>query len=1016
VIHKVHTAVQGRARYRVKELYRSESLKEYLETRLLRHHQVNRAIANTLTGNVLVLYNSGNSADTIGSLLERVVSDYFNLAGSSTGDSPFSSSTCGHASRRGQDSVSSPPSKRPSRIREKLGSLLSIRTCEQDSRRWHTLDVEYALTCWSSSKELGLSTETAGKHLKEYGPNVIPEPGSRSKWSILINQLQSFPVGLLVAAAGVSVFTGGLADAVVIMGVVFINTTIGFVTEHEAERTILSLKTFARPSTQVIRDGKSAEIPIEEVVPGDILVLKPGTYVAADSRLVEADNLSVDESALTGESMPAVKSLAPVESEAVPLADRVNMIFMGTVVTGGQGLAVVVATGRFTEIGQLQSLVGEAHAPETPMERQLRRIGNQLFLVSAAACGIILGTGIARGHRFTEVLKVAISLAVAAVPEGLPAVATTTLALGIRNMNRQAVLIRRLDAVEALGALQTICFDKTGTVTENRMSVQRLHTGMQSIAVRSDGFYVGEEKIDPSTREEISLLICVSVLCSETDVGIKEGDFVLQGSSTENALITMAIHSGADIIALRRQHSLIETIHRTEDRPFMGTLHETPDHGRFLAVKGSPLEVLAISSFMMKDGEKIPLTGEDRARIEVENERMAGNALRVLGLAYSTEGLESLEDPGRLTWLGLIGMADPIRSGVKELIGLFHKAGIDTIMITGDQSPTAYAVGKELDLSNGKPLEILDSTDLERLDAETLKGLAERAHVFARVSPAHKLQIVQGLQRAGRIVGMTGDGINDGPALKAADIGIALGHAGTDIAREVADVVLENDKLDTMIVAVSHGRTIYSNIRKSLHFLFSTNFSEMIVMFIAGIAGIGYPLTAMQLLWINLISDIFPGIALALEPAEPDILSEAPRSPDEPIIRSADFKRIGFESSVMTIGTLSSYGYGIMRYGMNGKAGTLAFQTLTMSQLLHSLSCRSEIHTILDKERLPPNRYLDAALAGSLLIQFTTLLIPGLRRILGASPLGLTDGVLAGGTALLTLTVNETTKKISQRK
>jgi Ca2+-transporting ATPase len=407
--------------------------------------------------------------------------------------------------------------------------------------------------------------------------------------------------------------------------------------------------------------------------------------------------------------------------------------------------------------------------------------------------------------------------------------------------------------------------------------------------------------------------------------------------------------------------------------------------------------------------------------IDAENERMAGNALRVLGVAYAfIEDVEDGESEGEepdlihfqenLIWLGLVGMADPVRSGVQDLIGLFHKAGIDTVMITGDQAPTAYAIGKELNLSKGEQLEILDSTNLSRIDPEVLKALSERVHVFARVSPANKLQIVQALQGAGKIVAMTGDGINDGPALKAANIGIAMGHTGTDIAREVADVVLEDDNLETMIIAIRQGRTIYRNIRKTVHFLLSTNMSEILVTLTATAAGLGEPLNALQLLWINLMSDIAPGLALALEPPEPDVMDLPPRDPRDPIIRTSDYKRILFESSVLSAGALGAYGYGLARYGLGPRASTLSFMSLTVGQLLHALSCRSENQSVFSSERRPRNRYLNGALAGSLALQVLAMAIPGLRGLLGMTPVGAVDGLVIGGSALLPLLVNESTK------
>jgi Ca2+-transporting ATPase len=622
-------------------------------------------------------------------------------------------------------------------------------------------------------------------------------------------------------------------------------------------------------------------------------------------------------------------------------------------------------------------------------------------------------------------LKSAISLAVAAVPEGLPTVATTTLALGVVNMRKHNVLIRRLEAVETLGCVQTICLDKTGTLTLNKMSVVSTYIGRQRIHVADGQFLAGEGKVDPLAFEELVKLAQVCALCSEAEIERQGEHYVLRGSPTENALVHLAVSAGIDISHLREQWPVLQVTHRAENRNFMSTLHganggctDGDDSPFFVAVKGSPAEVLAMCDWHLKDGQRLPLTEHERFLIEAENERMAGEALRVLGGACGY-----LEDEGKdapvhqgLMWLGLVGMTDPIRQGVKQVITGFHGAGIETVMITGDQSPTAYAVGKELALSHNGHLEILDSTHLTNVDPELMKALASKVHVFARVSPAHKLQIVQALQSAGRVVAMTGDGINDGPALKAADIGIAMGNTGTDVAREVADVVLADDNLETMIVAVSQGRTIYTNIRKSVHFLLSTNMSEIMVMFTAIAAGLGQPLTAMQLLWINLISDIFPGLALALEPPEPDVLNKPPRGPEEPIIQTSDLKRIALESATLSAGALGAYGYGLMRYGMGPHAATLAFTSLTIGQLMHAVTSRSETHSVLGgREKngeppLPPNPYLTGALAGSFAAQALALVVPGLRNLLGLTPISLVDGLVIGGSALIPFVVNEKTR------
>jgi Ca2+-transporting ATPase len=987
--------VRGRARFRVRGLHRSEGLARYLEERLPEAEGICRFSVSVFTGNILVYFDPGHDPGTVALQIEALIPGF---GTEERGDPP--------ADPRPMAADVVPIGRRKLRLVVKKAE-------KQEVVPWHRLEADEAVSLLGTSRRFGLSPESAGILLKKYGPNLLPESVPRSGWRILLDLVASFPNALLGVAAGLSLVTGGAADAVVILGVVALNAAIGYVTEVQSEKTIHSLKRLVRPSALVIRDGSPRTVKGEEIVPGDLLVLRPGSYVVADARLVEASHLSIDESALTGESLPVVKDTAPLLLEDVPLGDRVNMVYMGTLATGGQGLAVVVATARFTELGRIQELVGEARPPETPMEKQLDRMGNQLVVISVGVCGLVFLIGLLRGYGTLQMLTNAISLAVAAVPEGLPTVATTTLALGVREMRRRNVLIRHLNAVETLGSMQTICLDKTGTLTFNRMSVIEVYIGGRRL-VASDGRFLAEGiPVDPYGCEELIRLLHVSVLCNETEIEGENGQYRMQGSSTENALVLMAMDAGIDVRSLRDRHPLIRISHRSENRNHMATVHEVFGGTRFTAIKGSPLEVLAMCGWHIRDGCRQPLTEETRLDIEAVNEKMAGNALRVLGLAYGYQW-EDEGEPGPedgLIWLGLIGMADILRPGMKELVRAFHGAGIDTVMITGDQSPTAYAIGNALELSRGGPLNILDSTRLGSVDAEVLDAIARRVDVFARVSPAHKLRIVQAMQRAGKVVAMTGDGINDGPALKAADIGIAMGHTGTDVAREVADVVLEDDNLETMIVAISQGRTIYSNIRKSVHFLLATNMSEIMVTFGAVAAGAGQPLTATQLLWINLISDVFPSLALALEPPEPDVLRRPPRNPGEPIIKPADFKRIGFESAVLSVSALGAYGYGLARYGPGAQAGTIAFMSLTLGQLLHAISCRSETVSLFDSRKLPPNRYLAGALGGSLALQVSAAAIPSLRSLLGLASIAPGDGLVIGAAALAPLLVNEGTKR-----
>jgi Ca2+-transporting ATPase len=1011
-VRPIHTRVQGRVRYRIEGLQRSEALKDYLCAHIPVNDEIIHFSANTVTGNVLIRFDRhDHSLRGVSGLLAGLVAEY---AANAVGATPGGNSS---RNRRLSPNVEAKGKGHKPSTKRLLRKLV-VHAEGQKSLNWHVMTADDIAAALDTSTEYGLSSESAKKALARYGPNVLPESVPRSGFSIFIDQFKSLPVIMLGIAAAISVLTGGFADAVVVIAVVAINATIGYVTENQSEKTIHSLKRLVRPTAEIVRDGTLREIGADEVVPGDILALKPGVYVAADARLLAVRHLSVDESTLTGESMPVMKTVTPLSGDHIPIGERTNTVYMGTLVTGGQGLAVVVSSGRFTEIGKIQTMVGEARAPETPMSRQLDKMGRQLVWICSAVCAGVFGIGLLRGYGFLQMLTASISLAVAAVPEGLPTVSTTTLTLGIRKMRQLNVLIRHLEAVETLGAVRTICLDKTGTLTRNSMSVRALFAGKKRCTVSEGKFLAAEGPVDPYSLRELLTLLHVSVLCNESEVATgKRGKFVVNGSSTENALIHTALGAGVDVLQVRQMHPTISVNHRSENRNCMYTIHNGADNGaRLVALKGSPDEVISLCNLHMENGVVLPLSDEDRLDVEIQNEQLAGEALRVLGLAYCMvdgdrppiAGTADFKDD--LIWLGLVGMADPIRDGMRDVIKQFHGAGIDTVMITGDQSATAYVVGKELNLSKTDQLEILDSTQFAGISPEALKGLTEQVHVFSRVSPAHKLQIVQALQSAGKVVAMTGDGINDGPALKAADIGIAMGHTGTDVAREVADVILEDDNLETMIVAISQGRTIYNNTRKAVHYLISTNLSEIMVMTLGIGLGMGQPLNGMQLLWINLISDIFPGLALALEPPEPDVLSYPPRDPDEPIVKPSDFKRIAAEAGILSVGTIGAYGYGVMRYGISPAAGTIAFTTLCTGQILRALSCRSEIHSMFDRAKMPPNRKLDIVVAGTLALQALTFVIPPLRGLLGLTPITVIDGTVIAGGALIPLLVNEASK------
>ncbi|HHP7230266.1 MAG TPA: cation-translocating P-type ATPase [Xenococcaceae cyanobacterium] len=891
----------------------------------------------------------------------------------------------------------------------------------------HLKAAETILDELTSSVTGGLSALTVKQNLAKYGANVLADVKPRSKVVIFLSYFKSIPVALLTLAAILSIATGDSIDAVVIMGVVVINAVLGYLTESNSERIILSLKNLVNNSAAVIRESQVTEIAASAVVVGDILKLKPGGYVAADARVVQSDHLNVDESALTGESTPVRKTCQTLKEPNIPLGERTNMVYRGTFVTSGQGLAVVVATGPHTEMGRIQALVGETKLPQTPLESQLDRAGAQLVLLSSMVCLLVLGLGIIRGYGFLEMLETSIALAVAAVPEGLPTVATITLALGINTMRKKRVLVRRLDGIEALGSVQTICLDKTGTLTANEMSVVEIQTPDHQIEV-SDGQFVSQPP-ELNFNQSLLPLIKVAVLCNESQViSNSEGEAIVKGSPTEKALLQMALSAKFDLAALRNESPLVAINHRADGQNYMATVHEIKDSSitfsqesisnqlpksqKLIAVKGNPLEVLALCYKQLENGQPVVLTAAKEKAIAHTNQQMTSKALRVLGIAYAET--ETIENPlHNLIWLGLVGITNPIRPGVKELIADLHQAGIDTVMVTGDQINTARAVAAELNLSQNKPLIVLDANYLaeNKQPTTTNKLQLNQVNVFARISPVNKLEIVQALQKAGKVVAMTGDGINDAPALKAAEVGIAMGKTGTDVAREVADIVLEDDNLETAIAAVSQGRTIYNNIKKALHFLLATNLSEIIVMVAANLLGIGLPLNAIQLLWLNLVTDIFPGLALGLEAPEPNVLKVPPRASATAIINTADFKRLGWEASVISGCTLGAYYYGITHYGIGDRASTIAFMSLVAGQLLHALSCRS--NQPFWQVKLQPNYYLTLALAISLSLQFICLIIPSLGSLLKITVIRGLDILVMIVSAMLPLLINEVTKKVS---
>lgn len=1006
-----HHGAPGRIRVKIRGLYRSEILKAALEDLPGKSRWLESVSANPLTGSALVRFTQDRPITLIVDELELWVRRHgaSKAAGGkhqARGQSPEPrhSNVSGIVFSKGARPT---PKKPPLQIVENPRVKATFRR-----PIWHSIAAEEALTAVGSGPD-GLTARLAAARLRRYGPNTLIQQKPRSAMAMLAGQFMSPPVALLGLSAAISIATGGIADALAILSVVLINAGIGYFTESETEKIIGSLATLTPTRAMIVREGEKTEIAVEQVVPGDILVLEPGSFVAADARLIASNRLTVDESALTGESLPIGKHYNYLAAANAPLADRKNMVHRGTVVTGGSGMAVAVSTGRHTEIGVIQSLVGSVKPPETPLQRQLSRMGTQLALFSGGICAAMFGLGLLRGFTWLQMLKSSISLAVAAVPEGLPAVATTTLALGIRRMHRHNVLVRQLPAVESLGSVRTLCLDKTGTLTENRMRAVRIETPECSVTRTNGCLLMNGKPFALADQKDLERLLQVVSLCSEVRL-VENGDGLqLDGTPTESALVEIAVDAGENVKALRARHPLIKTVHRAEDRPYMVTVHEDPDGKHLVAVKGSPADVAGLCTHRLRNGECIELDGTESAAIMAQNERLAGHALRVLGVAFRySQDISTASVTQNLVWLGLIGMEDTVRPGMAELMAKFHDAGINTVMITGDQSATAFSVAKRLRLNGDKALEIIDSASLDTLDPDLLAGIVGDTTVFARVSPAHKLRIVQALQKAGHVVAMTGDGVNDGPALKAADVGVALGGHGTDVARSVADIVLEDDNLHTMIAAVEQGRTIYLNIRKSLHFLLSSNLSEIEVMLIGTALGAGDVLNPTQLLWINLLTDILPGLGLALEPPELDVLKQTPRDPNDAIIRRTDAFKLMRESLLLSGGTMAVYGYSIGRYGLGPKTSTNAFMVLTLGQLLHAVSCRSERTSVFDRERRPTNRLLSAALLGSVALQVGATFLPPLRALLRLSPIVARDWIAIAAGATTPFLINEGAKRL----
>lgn len=831
----------------------------------------------------------------------------------------------------------------------------------------------------------GLTEEEASLRRSIHGSNVVVAPPKDSDLARAARQFQSLPIMLLCGSAAVSVLTGGIADALLIGTVVVANVAIGFVSERRAETIIESFISRDRPHVLVKRGGVPVEVPAESLVAGDLLILMPGQTVAADARVTDQQDLSMDESLLTGESAWVDKTAFPVGSSTI-LAERANMVFAGTTVAGGRGIAVVVATGKYTEIGRIGLTASGTEQRKTPMQVQLDKVGAHLTWASLLCAGGMIGIGVLRGAPIPSLIRTGVALAVAAIPEGLPAAATSILAFGLREMQRHDVLIRRLDAVETLGSVSVVCFDKTGTLTQNRMAA----TGFYPIVGDHDG---------PRAREmNIFWMLQVGVLCNESQFEPGSDNHIINGSSTENALLLAAIEHGLDVEQVRRAHPLVQTIYRNGHRRYMMTCHLT-GLGALVAIKGSPLDVLRLceKSFSGED-----LTTAARQTIDNDNDWMSNQGLRVLGFAMATA--PTPDEATEYRWLGMIGLSDPMRPGMEELMEQFHHAGIRTVMATGDQYGTAMRIAQQAKLGQNV-LRGIDAREFDDQSTDKMVQASKENSVFARVNPLDKLKIVHAMQHGGDVVAMIGDGANDGPALRASDVGISFGVAGTNAARNTADVLLGKDDMEMMIVAVRHGRSIYANIRKAIHFLVGTNSSEVMLTVAAVALGAGQPLNPAQLLWMNLVTDVVIALALGFEEPESDVMQQPPRARDQPVIGYHDYGRLLRKGAMYSGSALGAHLYGMARYGATG--GGVGFMTLIGSQLLDGLSSRSETKAPWE---LPKNPYLSRSLIGLTTLQVAVLLVPALRGLLGVAALDALDLAVIGAGSVLPFLAVEASK------
>lgn len=852
--------------------------------------------------------------------------------------------------------------------------------------------------------ERGIKKKEAEKRLQEYGPNLIVERKKISPLKIFMEQYKDFMILVLICAALLSLYLGEVYDSLTIIAIVVINGVLGFLQEFRAEKSMEALKKMTAPTARVIRDGKEEEVAASSLVPGDIILLETGDRVPADCRLIQTINLEAEESALTGESIP-VKKHGKIIPAKVALGDCKNMLFMGTIVTRGRGKGVVVNTGMGTEMGHIAGMIQESHETQTPLQMRLSQLGKVLVFLCLSICILVVTTGILRGESAYQMFLVGISLAVASIPEGLPAIVTVALALGVQRMAKRNALIRKLPAVETLGCATVICSDKTGTLTQNRMTVQELYVDNKSYLLRESNkkvvFQSEHKEVNPANVHALSLALKIGAVCNNSTLPVgeekkkKNHGFLadienIVGDPTENALLIAALKGGINLF--KEKNVRIYENPFDSERKRMSVVIKGERGVEQSYVKGAPSTILEASNYILLAGQIKPLTYTIKQKIISENERMASKALRVLGLAYrdiEKNGNYEEESEKNLIFVGLVGMMDPPRIEAKKAIRQCKRAGIKPVMITGDHKLTAMAIARELGIACEED-EVLTGQELDKINDGELVRRASYLSVYARVSPKHKLRIVKALKTRNNIVAMTGDGVNDAPAIKEADIGVSMGIQGTDVTKEASAMILRDDNFATIVAAIEEGRAIYDNIRKFIRYLLSCNVGEVLTMFLASLLWLPLPLLPIQILWVNLVTDGLPAMALGIDPPDRNIMSRPPRNARESIFARGLWWKIIWRGTQIGISTVGIFFFALYIEKELTYAQTMVFATLVLSQLIHVFECRSEKYSVWEIP-LFSNPFLVIAALSSFGLLLSVIYIPVLQPIFKTMPLVIND-------------------------